>query len=100
MPVFILVRQILGINADDGIAILASVGEDGLITLDAIRMVILKDISLAGQGIVTLPTAEVARMPVFGHGLRVLPAENELFTFLGFLKVVCGSFLYFSHCRV
>lgn len=78
MPMFVLVRQILRVDTDDGVTVLAGVGKHGLVALDAVRMVILQDISLTGQGVVALPAAEVTRVPVFRHGLRVLPAENEL----------------------
>lgn len=41
-------------------------------------MVVAQYVSLAGQALVALPAAEVARMPVLGHCLRVLAAENQL----------------------
>lgn len=78
MPVLVLVRQILGVDADRGVAVLAGVREDGLVALDAVGMVILQDVALPSEGLVALPAAEVARMPVLGHGFGVLPAENEV----------------------
>lgn len=41
-------------------------------------MVVAQHVTLAGQALVALPAAEVARVPVLGHGLRVLAAENQL----------------------
>lgn len=69
----------LRVDPNDRVAVFAGVGEDGLVTLDAVGVVILEDVALAGQGLVALPAAEVARVPVLRHGLRVLSAENELF---------------------
>lgn len=66
----------LGVDSNDLAAILAGVGEHRLVALDAVRVVILEDVALAGQAVIALPAAEVARMPVFGHRLRVFSTEN------------------------
>jgi hypothetical protein len=50
----------LRVDADDSIALLARVGEDGLIALDAVRVVIPEDVALSRQGLVALPAAEVS----------------------------------------
>lgn len=82
VPMFVLVRQVLGVYADHSRAVLAGVGEDGLVALDAVGMVVLEDVALASQRLVTLPAAEVTRVPILRHGLGVLPAENELLALL------------------
>lgn len=72
------IRPYLGVDADSLVAFLASVGEDGLVALDAVGVVISQDIALTCQGFVALPAAEVTRMPVLRHRLRVLAAEDKL----------------------
>jgi len=59
VPVLILVRQVLGVDADDLVAVIAGVGEDGLVALGAVGVVILEHVPLPRQGLVTLPAAEV-----------------------------------------
>lgn len=68
----------LGIDSNDLVAFLASVGEHILVALDAVRMVVAQHVPLTGQALVALPAAEVARVPVLGHCLRILAAENQL----------------------
>lgn len=68
----------LRVDADDLVAFLTNISEDTLVAFDAVRVVIPEHISLAGQGLVALPTGEVPAVPVFGHGFRVFSAENEL----------------------
>lgn len=74
MPVLVFVRQILGINSDSLVAFLANIGKDGLVALDAVGMVVSQHIALSGQRLVALPAAEVARVPVLRHRLRVFSA--------------------------
>lgn len=47
VPVLVLVRQILRVNADDLVALFAAVGEDAFIALDAVGVFIPKNIALA-----------------------------------------------------
>lgn len=68
----------LGVDADGLAALLAGVGEDGLVAGHAVRMLIPQDVALPGQALVALPAAEVLAVPVLVHGLGVLPAENKL----------------------
>jgi len=75
MPVLILVRQVLGVNADDGVAVVAGVGEDALVALGAVGVVVLEHIALAREALVALPAAEVLAVPLLRHRLRVLPAD-------------------------
>ena len=49
MPMFLLVRQVLGVNADDLAALVAVVGEHVLIALDAVRMIVPQDIPDNGE---------------------------------------------------
>lgn len=94
MPVFVFVAQVLllknqinikiannigtylGINSNDCVALLTSVCENSFIAFDAIRMLISQDIALTSQAFVTVPTAEVTRMPVLRHGFCVFATEN------------------------
>lgn len=68
----------LGVDADDLVAFLASVGEDTLVALDAIGLFISQDVALSGEGLIALPAAEVTAVPVLVHRLGVFTAENEL----------------------
>lgn len=47
MPVFILVRQILRFDADDFATLLAAIGENALVTLNAVGMLVPEDIALS-----------------------------------------------------
>lgn len=70
----------LRVNADYLIALFASIGEDALVALDAVRMFIAKHVALTCQRLVALPAAEVAAVPVLVHRLGVFAAENQLQT--------------------
>jgi len=90
----ILVRQILGVDADGTVAIVARVGEQRFVALDAVGMLITQDVTLARQRLVALPAAEVSQMPILGHGLRVLTALRFLrfFRLLGHIgKLLDGG---------
>jgi len=39
-------------------------------------VVVAQDVAVAGEGLIALPAAEVARVPVLVHRLGVLAAEN------------------------
>lgn len=60
VPVAILVRQILRVDPDDTIAVVASVGEDRLVALDAVRMLVPQNVALSSQRLVALPAAKVS----------------------------------------
>uniref|UniRef100_A0A0N8BCT8 Uncharacterized protein n=1 Tax=Daphnia magna TaxID=35525 RepID=A0A0N8BCT8_9CRUS len=81
VPMTILVRQILRINADDSIAIVTVVGEDGLVALDAVRMFVAQNVTLPSQRLVALPATEVAQMPILRHGFRVFSVLRLLVRF-------------------
>ena len=68
----------LGIDADDAATSVAGVGEDRLVALDAVRMLVAQHIALACQRFVALPAAEVAQVPIFRHGFGVFAAKNQL----------------------
>jgi len=78
MPVTILVRQILRIDADDTVAVVAAVGEHSFVAFDAIRMLVTQNVALARQRLVTLPAAKMTQMPILGHGFRVFPTLRLL----------------------
>lgn len=70
----------LRVDADDLVALLAAVGEDALVALDAVGVLIAQHVALARERLVALPAAEVATVPVLVHRLGVLATENELGT--------------------
>jgi len=74
VPVLVLVRQILGVDADDLAALLAAVGEHALVAFDAVRVFIPEHVALPSQALVALPAAEVTAVPVLVHRLGVLAA--------------------------
>jgi hypothetical protein len=76
VPVFVLVGQVLGVNADGFAAIVARIRESFLIALDAIGMLVFKNIPLACECLITLPTAEMVAVPVLVHGFGVLAGED------------------------
>lgn len=72
------VPRYLGVDADDAVAIVAGVGEDGLVAFDAVGMLVAQDVALPSQRLVALPTAKVSQVPILRHGFRILSAENQL----------------------
>lgn len=88
VPMLLLVGQVLGIDANGLVALLAGIGEDGLVAGYAIGMVLTKDITLAGETLVALPAAEVLTMPVLVHGLCVFTALVSI----GTLRFGDGNF--------
>lgn len=99
---FLVVKTYLGINADDLIALLATISENALVTLDAVGVFIPEHVALAGKRLVALPAAEVTAVPVLVHGLGVFTAENKLWTknevmltYLTFLQITILGIRYF-----
>lgn len=68
----------LRVDADDAVAVVAVVGEDRLVALDAVRMLVAQNVALPSQRLVALPAAKVAQVPILRHGFRVLAAKNQL----------------------
>lgn len=66
----------LRIDADNFVAFVACVGKHIFVAFNAVRMIVAKNIPLSGQAFVTLPAAEVARVPILGHGFGVFATEN------------------------
>lgn len=85
----------LGIDADDFVAFLAAVGEDALVALDAVGMLVAQDITLARERLVALPTAEVTAVPILVHCLGVLATENQLQKFGELVQLYLGIYLRF-----
>jgi len=75
VPVLVFVRQVLGVDADEGVAVIASVREHAFVAFGAVGVVVFEDIALACQRLVALPAAEVLGVPLLRHRLRVLAAE-------------------------
>lgn len=50
----------LRVDPDDTIAVVASVGEDRLVALDAVRMLVAQNVALSSQRLVALPAAKVS----------------------------------------
>lgn len=70
----------LRVDADDAVAIVTVVGENRLVTLDAVRMLVAQNVTLASQRLVALPATKVAQVPILRHGFRVFSAKNQLST--------------------
>ena len=68
----------LGVRPDPLVALLAGVGEEIIVALDAVRMIVAEDVALARQRIITIPAAEVAAVPILIHGFCKLAAEYQL----------------------
>lgn len=62
VPVTVLVRQILGIGADWRLAVLAGVGEERLVALNAERLLVSQDVAVSGQVEVAVETGEDGRV--------------------------------------
>jgi len=54
MPVFLFVRKILRVNADNLATLIAVVSKHIFITLDTVRMVISQDIPVASKAVITM----------------------------------------------
>lgn len=95
MPVFVFVAQVLlngwetklifdrspaathlGIDSNDCVALLASVGKDSFVALDAVRMFVSQHVALAGEALVAVPAAEMPAVPVLRHGFCVFATKN------------------------
>lgn len=72
----ITIEKYLRIDSDDLVAFVACICEYIFVAFNAIRMLVTQYISLTGQTFVTLPAAEMTRVPVLVHCLRVFTAEN------------------------
>lgn len=72
VPVLVLVRQILRIDTNDFVTLLAAISENALVTLDAVRMLVPENVTLSCQGFVALPATKMPTVPVLVHRLRVL----------------------------
>jgi len=75
VPMLVFVRQVLRIDADERVAVVACVSKHALVALGAVGVVVFEHIALAGQRLVALPAAEVLGMPLLRHRLRVLAAD-------------------------
>jgi len=59
MPMLLFVRQVLGISSNGSLALLAAVGEEVLIALDAVGVLLTQDVPVTGEVEVTVPAAVV-----------------------------------------
>lgn len=71
VPVSVLVGQIARIYSDGLLAVLAGVGQIGLVALDTVGLLLFEHISLAGQIGVAMSAQEVVNVEVLIHGLQV-----------------------------
>jgi hypothetical protein len=78
VPVQFFVRQILGICSNGGLALLAGMCKEILVTLDTIGMFVSQYVAMSRQSNVTLETRKVTRVPVLVHRLRVLTRKYQL----------------------
>jgi hypothetical protein len=76
VPVFVLIGQVLGVNAYGLAAVIARISESFFVALDAIGMLVFKNIPLACECLITLPAAEMVAVPVLVHGFGVLAGED------------------------
>lgn len=76
MPMLVLVRQVLGVGADGRLAVLAAVGKQVLVALDAVRVLLTQDVAVTCQVQVTVPAAKVSAMPVLVHGFGVFARKD------------------------
>jgi len=78
MPMFLFVRQVLGVAAYGSLALFTGVGEEFLVAFDAVRMLLAQDVTVTCEIQVTVETAEMSTMPVLIHCFRVLSRKNQL----------------------
>eukprot|EP00914_Ancora_sagittata_P032073 GHVO01064998.1.p2 GENE.GHVO01064998.1~~GHVO01064998.1.p2 ORF type:complete len:197 (+),score=18.25 GHVO01064998.1:1064-1654(+) len=76
MPMLLFVRQILGVGANRSLAFFARVGEEALVALDAVRMLLAQDVPVSGQVQVAVEATEVSAMPVLVHGACVFARKD------------------------
>jgi hypothetical protein len=77
MPMLLFIRQILGVSANGRLALFASVGEEVLIALDAVRMLLAQDVPVPSEVQVAVEAAEVPAMPVLVHGAGVFARKDQ-----------------------
>lgn len=70
------IHPYLRIDSNDLVTFVACICEYIFVAFNAVRMLITQHISLTSQTFVTLPAAEMTRMPVLVHCLRIFTAEN------------------------
>jgi len=68
MPMLLFVGQVLGISSNGFLALLAGVGKQVLIALDAEGVFLAQDVSVPGQTQVAVPAGEVRGVKVLLHG--------------------------------
>lgn len=77
MPVSLLVGKVLGVSADGSLALFAAVSEEVLVALDAVGVLIAKDVTVSRQVQVTVEAAEMSAVPVLFHGFCVLARKDQ-----------------------
>ena len=70
----------LGVSTDWCLALLTGVGEQVLVALDAVGVLLAQDVAMARQRHVAVEAAEVSAVPVLLHRLGVLAREDQLST--------------------
>lgn len=78
VPVLLLVGQVLGVDAYGLGTLVTLVREDIFIAFDTVGLLFSHDVPLSSESLVALPAAEVVRVPVSVHRLRVLAGEDQL----------------------
>lgn len=78
MPVLVLVRQILRVSADGSLTLLAAVGEEVLVALDAVGFLLTENVAVTCQIQVTVEARKVPAMPVLVHRFGVLTRKYQL----------------------
>ena len=68
----------LRVGADGRLALLAGVGEEVLVALDAVGVFLAQDVAVSGQREVAVEAAEVTTVPILLHRFRVLARKDQL----------------------
>ena len=66
------------VGADGRLALLAGVGEEVFVALDAVGVFLAQDVAVSRQREVAVEAAEVTTVPVLLHRLRVLARKDQL----------------------
>lgn len=77
MPVLLLVGKVLRVSSDGSLALLAGISEQVLVTLDAVRVLITKDVTVTSEVKVTVKATEMSAVPVLLHGFGIFSRKDQ-----------------------
>ena len=90
----------LGVGADWRLALLTGVGEQVLVALDAVGVLLAQDVAMSRQRHVAVEAAEVAAVPVLLHRLGVLAREDQLSTHTATKAHITSQAMVITHVPV